>query len=742
MAIPSNQEGNRVLLGQYLDRVQRMGATLDLLAKDGILAKRGYKIHYAIDFAEIYSFSYRQDFNQILDPYPNEAQAERDIRGRMALGYIFSNTFDQLVLLPPYIAEFTDHLKRLRANLAERTVRGEEELKRKGGTLLPSDIQEILGRVTNPTETLAYEEAERISHFAADHYGDLYAWLQVNESIEAIQRMQDLVKSKKIIPMSEHFEGIHIDDEDVFKKGNALYNTVSQRASLKRDTNSYMDALACAYVESLNAHLKRKKEYLVLISHTKSVSQDFGQSETVIEGIKIRYVRDLDYFLTYLIYRSPEDEGHIVNLIGEVKQLHNRMISKEEIDAVKEASEWVSELKKKIEQKRNLEFTLAQPALEAKELKSARLLIDILNNNKSIIENMRKRTISILHDINDRSRRLYLLASFMNDEVRRVIQRHSEISAQYQYVQLSYIPSEPPLHLNASYPMVRKLTNLQQQQVWDDVALKKAFVSLATEAGEDTETYLLLAYIACLDSDWDRACTNLDQGLHLANLRPEERRDLLLFKCHILRRTVSCKDAFKECYKGWSEWDDDPGFNRLMAVIIWQALRNADDLSYVNVILQNDQKYMNIMLRNSTSIDINLAIKHALRAEQCKGMDNTLKGQIFNTLAYLYTDESIKQGLPSYLELARAYISKLRAVISEEDWIGRFYHTRGLVSLVMAGAEQQDAAKKEQLLLEAIRDFKKTKEDQHLEFEVRIVQEHLEEAESKLNSLRKTLEKP
>jgi hypothetical protein len=739
MTTSSNQEGNRALLNQYLDLVHRLGITLDLLAKDSILAQKGYKIHYAVDFAEMYSFSYRKDLDQIVDAYPDEEQAERDIRARMALGYIFSHTFHRLVLLPPYVAEFTDHLKRVRANLAERTVRGEEELKRRSREPLPPDIQEILRRVKNSTETLRPEEAEKISRFAADHFGDLYAWIQANELIDTIQPMQDLIRSKKVIPVIEYFTDVQISDKDVFNRGHDLYEPIFLKRKRTRSPQSYMDAVACAYVESYNTHLKNEGKYLVLITHSKSVDQAIGQSKSItIEGVKLPYIRNLDYFLTLLIYRGSEDKDQIKKLIGELKQVRNSIEKiKDEIDAVKEASKWIYELKTKIEQKINLELALAKPDVEAEKLAMARLLIDIFNKNEGVIENIRKKTVSILHEISDSNRRLDTVASIMNPEITRSIQRHSEVST--QHLQLSYIPTEPPVCLTASYPMVRKLSNLQQQQKLDDVALKKTFVDLVTEA-EEAETCLLQAYVACLESDLPKARTHLDRGLGLANLPAEEKRDLLLFKCHLLRRTAPCQDTFDECFEGWSAWDDDPGFNRLMALVIWQALQQAlqnkdtNDLGHIEDILRNDQKYVKVMLRNNTVVDIDLAIKHALRAERSQDMHNTLKGQVFNTLAYLYAEKAIQQNDPHYLRLAHEYTSKLRAVIREEDWIGRFYDTRGYVCLFMAKAEQ-DTAKKQQLLLEAVSDFKKALKDEHPEFEGEIIQKHLEMAEKELNAL-------
>jgi hypothetical protein len=81
----------------------------------------------------------------------------------------------------------------------------------------------------------------------------------------------------------------------------------------------------------------------------------------------------------------------------------------------------------------------------------------------------------------------------------------------------------------------------------------------------------------------------------------------------------------------------------------------------------------------------------------------------------------------SVLTKADEYIEQLSAVISPKDWLGRFYDTRGFVSLTKARVTQTLEEKKA-LLAKAIADFELALQDEYLQGDAELVQAHLEEA--------------
>src|SRR5450432_1271502 len=97
------------------DFLRSVRSALDLLLADTECLESGCTYHYVVDFAAIYSYVYKTSSTPFL-ALPGDSDKHTFARHQMALQTLFNNTYP-LLLIPPYSAELSNHLRSLAMNI-------------------------------------------------------------------------------------------------------------------------------------------------------------------------------------------------------------------------------------------------------------------------------------------------------------------------------------------------------------------------------------------------------------------------------------------------------------------------------------------------------------------------------------------------------------------------------------------------------------------------------------------------
>lgn len=738
------------LLSEWSALVDTLETTLKVLNKDLILTAKGWKIHYAVDFAEVYAFAHKSLGKPIVEAIPGEDSETRFVRGQISLAYVFSPEFSPLVLLPPYLLELKDHINHIRGWIGGNAVNVEMQTLRNSveKSLRDSDLYDeviMIAKKESAGETIGRSDYRTIARFVAGYLKDIYAWVAMAEAGKATSVITDLIKTGKLQPASDYFTGIDYPLEKIVERGEEFYDIIFSERGHARSYQSYMDGLACSYVEYLNSRLNSRRECLVLIAHSIYAQRAMDKADAIELGGdigKLPYIRDMDYFLTYLTHSEassdevPRGIAKSMEVLTNFKQIQDQdRISVEASAILAHAERLISALKLRINSKENLDVALGQKGKHLLdharniqlvsstiEDRLARFVLRVLADDKRVVEEIRTETDRVREEIAESSRALYELfrVGYLSTSELETISRYSKSQTPHQ-VLLRGFGGEPPVRLSFKHPDVREFARLFDRvgDVEGARDLKQKLIEIASEPSPDLpEIHLLLAYVMCSLGDWEIALAELDRGLSMLQAVDGERREFLFLRCLVLRRLSRLEDALASCLEGLCKWPNAAVFNREMAVIIWQSLGK-----------EEEKKRISLKLGQIASLDV--AISYALQALKDRRTDPFLRAQVLNTLAYLHAERGRR------IDIARAekYLKGLSEAISEKDWVGRFYDTRGFIYLVLAKTKAA-RADRNLLLQQAVRDFQMALRDKEMVADERkIVQKHSTDAQTLLHTV-------
>lgn len=760
-------------LSSYRSIVDTMTATLGVLRDDVQLAQDGWRIIYAVDFAELYEFAYKS-LSSIVESLPEEQEEARFVRGCVALEYIFSDKFDKLILLPPYQLELADHIKlaqgRLLDEMFDRVKKRQRQLKGEvrtslQGAILSEKIREI-ARERGELHRFTDEEHRNMGQMAVDYFKDLSTWVALNEGIEGVEKLATLVKRGKVVTDTKIHRSVQSYRAEITKRAQEIYVPLLERRGHKRSAPSHIDALACAYIEHLNTQLNPQKEYLVLISHShhmKEVILSESQRKRKDGEVQLPpYVRDLDYFLarlTHSSYHLPKDKNQAKAVLDSIQEsekifanFHHirddvmklermpersssdagRTVQDRALDLIKILKPTLNSLENRAlidnEESESLKEKARKAAVRVqdKESQVARLIFEWLYpKGMPVMESLQRADEKLKAALSETSRSLYQVFRLLSADL-APFRADISLDQDTEVILLTGMPGEPPLSLRFTEEGVQNLAVLlsYHHRNYDADAIEKLrefLIDLAAQTGaESPGVHLLIAYVMCMTSDWEVALEELELGC--TKLKSvDDQREFLFLRTLILRKLSAWQQAFDVCLEGIAGQGErqDARLNREMAVVIWKCLETHEN-----------QEHVCKKLGKVPSID--LAIYYAKEAKTIvwkdSHNDHFLLGQICNTLAYLHAEK----GSNADLRMADDYLKELARVIPETQWVNRFFDTQGYVRFKKS-LKENDPREKRKLLQDALADFQKAVSRKSAgDWEQEIEEQHLREVQEAL----------
>jgi len=334
------------ILGLYDNLIQ--------VKSDFELQEAGFKLHYAIDFAALFLYSYplMRLVDQVLVGYSTPTEDERVralVRQNTAVLFGVSYSPGKNILLPPYERELHYFYRFIEKrnlnviankNLLDKIANIVIEIER------DKEIQTILSLVIDG-QVLTTNQKTRLQKILEDNYRYIWTLLTTqSQQRSGLTRMTDLLISKGLKPLRDAFPDITIAPIDVDIKEGEWQEKFEEdernqrgaqegRASLR--TLQYAqkaDARVCEYLKLLNEQLNPIGEAVVLVTPADTITRVLSPHKFVIgpNSQPIQPVRGLPYLLARMLCSNPPDfqaidRDKLQKNLGTIERYNNLLIS-------------------------------------------------------------------------------------------------------------------------------------------------------------------------------------------------------------------------------------------------------------------------------------------------------------------------------------------------------------------------------------------------------------------------------
>jgi hypothetical protein len=699
---------------------------LDLLLRDVELMEKGFKFSYIVDFAAIYAYLYRKS-DHLFIQIPGESEDKTFARLQMALHILFTSRSHRLLLIPPYQEELSSHLRMLETNaaLANAGIKGfflEPERRSPYKDRLSRLISESTAfqdYIQLRNKQLKQEEVDEKLQRAAveiakDFFPELYTTIALVESTGNRENLEMLLRDRILLNSDEEIpECQEIDYSG--ERTDEWYKKIIRMRGGARAVQSYTDAMACTYVETANRILNPKKQIVVFVAPSRSVETCLRECKMICaDDANPGVVRDLTYCLLSLIQKN--DKARISGNLQMVKRL---LEVYESVIPV----EWRSKGEHAAREWNRCEnlllltdssMTVVFP--EEGMSNSDRIFLDLLYRlqqvagNKEIITQQIEETLSGLH------RETIELNMLVPTSHTIETLRNIKVNSKGRGVQLVFpaLLGELPFPISFTDRNVRALARNVGELKEDSspgsvMSLRTLVLEAANKPDAAPEHHLLAGYILALEGRYETALADLEAGL--INASGAERLELLFLTAAIHRKLYHAKEACEALEEALAIDKDDLRLNIEYAKALWLKWREQADRHANIQYLDSALKHLSRASKNVTT-DVN-KVKQARIENVSAYVHKVLLAQIENVSAYIYTEQAMNSALrrADNFKQAEAHIDTLGKLLPEEDWIGRFFDTRGYLRYAKANSLGPASWPEKKALLEsAARDVAKSLE--------------------------------
>ena len=312
--------------------VRMLRDRLKMLETDLRLLKEGWRLHFAVDFAEIFRIAYPLSNYRIIDALPEEGEYETFSRELATLCFIFAKVKDKvisegesLIMLPPYIDEMQATLSLVKQDLM-RVYVFNEMLRRVHESVFSdvrfadTGVQAIVSSYRSGNEPLSAEECNKIATYVMENYKGILSAV-VAPSRHGGPLLAKMISDQTLLPVAAYFQKT-LSREELAALGlerilnNELINQqltqwLPSISKIPRRKDAFIpnrnDAAACAILKQVNDNLKGMKAMLLLVSHSYAMQE--AVNPVLIDSPVTRSVpgvRDLNYFWFYYAHRHKD----------------------------------------------------------------------------------------------------------------------------------------------------------------------------------------------------------------------------------------------------------------------------------------------------------------------------------------------------------------------------------------------------------------------------------------------------
>jgi hypothetical protein len=710
----------RVFLGEML-------RGLELLEADLEASSRNIEYLYVVDFAALYAYAYSEihdDFSVALPDEPRERLVARRV---IALKLIFEQDRRELVLIPPYAAELRNHVRAesIRVSLADLDTRSMYRAKLQALISHSAEFVEFL-RSARSDASVANEVRQKALEVGKRFFPELYAVLagQTRAGLKALHALFErgaLVDSEHAIP-----EMVGFDYGSARASIDGWYRPLSKRRGALRAFQTFIDALACGYVQRANEILNASGKVVVFVAPS-GVVRDVLRHHNLVSiatGTPVECVRDLDYFLLEFSHRR--DLNAVRESVRSIKSLLATLDAADSPDVALRVDQLSigQDTSEKWREAENyllmggthlLEDLIATIPAAAPDEVFLSLLQELYKAARDSPAEMEREGLELISTLKADIFELYkwippprAVASFLPLDIDQI--------AKGARIRFPGFVDDAPVVLRIVEPAVvsfAKRLKAVADHVSRDALLEMRAVVLASAAQAEAgpEEHLLAAYMLALEGKPDPALREIDRGMLAAG--DAGHAELYYLAGMIRRRLFEPARAIEMLEKALAIRPTDERFLLEVAKAYWLT-------AYSKRLI--DRPGATDWLRRARDA-VERAAGHGQSNE-----DATFDAQLNNVRAFVSCEIALSESSSwrTDLEVAFASIAELELLIPEREWIGRFFDTRAWVAYTRASLDASIApADRRVLLLRALADVQRALElETTVDSRKHLLQEH------------------
>lgn len=701
----------------YIDQIKNYSSYLSALRKayDSVTETRNlrggrFRLHYITDFSEVVGFCF--PFKKIhgLETGDWETPHRLRLRERLALWNLFGR-YGKLIILPPHRLELHNYVRRLREELRRGISRREDISDFRARILSAEKIIELrqLIQKWESTKMLSATERMAISDFIQDNYLELEV-LRTIGNLNGLDTLRALIRNQSVV-FVEDFIDLRIEEQEVKKGARVWYpDILRNRHAEEKEYASYLDAIACFFLEKINAVLIPRGEFAMLVSRSKALLKVLDETGRVnlllnhqkdlqtnsgseLQEHKFSVTRNLDSILAESLIENLEakgaglssqfesnlktvlttyeaakgsmsnDEEKLKNVIESIQELYETMIRIDNYDLFRIPDDRGNVRLKYLE--------------DTGIVNTMRVLKAIVESDDQLSEEIETRQMRL----NEELKRLTSKLRNRFEKVRRIPQIDdlhritvNEVNLGAGSVFFRGIHGEMPTRIAFQNPRVLSLAKDLFEEMKDPNSLDviSEYLTRINDAkqndmfNEELQEYnLLYAYMEILVGNYEAALKRLADAI--PRTKGKAKLEMYYLTAFISRKKEYTVRGIESCVKGLKlSISREPRILREKGVLVWQAQRSKNSRTILEV---------NRLLNQSPTLTLSIQLtREAL--ENTTEEDEILKYQCLNGLAYLYAES----GEPDEIKAALGYFKQLKKEFPDQrGWPSRFFDTRGFI---------------------------------------------------------------
>jgi hypothetical protein len=655
---------------RFLEEMER---ELKLLEDDLLLKREGFRYSYVVDFSAIYAYIYKTFTWRSIQGVHSKWRERTFARWQVALKLLFADPRRPLLLIPPYAAELRNHLDliSMQIDLAGIDLRERYIITLKRLISRSPEFRSFI-RLGHDPRAAALEVGKSF-------FPELYAVVTcaVTRSLDTLRNLFATGVLKDAEPELPEMKDFSYDSSR--ESTDKWYAAIMELRKEDRAYQSFVDALACSYIEIANKKMNADRRIIVFVSPSGHVKQTIADQELIHTptGLRLTVVRNLDYFLLSSTHRDDLSKirdtlrlfQELLRVYGRDQQLRGSLAEQsrrllQDTDSLWRQAEnrlllsdsiLLDEIKLlNIDQSIQERFlALLQLIAEAAEQES----VELERQAGQLITELRDGIVHL-----DRLVPVERFARVLGElEVKRLKQK---VRIRFPALQ-DELPVTIEFHDTFVAQLARRLEGtVNRPSATTAIALRQEIMELASKEDGNTEHCFLAAYLLAMESKLDAALAEVHRCLR--SNKAGGRKELLFLAALLHRKLTQPLEAKELILQALSEDKSEPRFQLECGRILWQ-----------------------LSFRESSEADrdvslLRQAIGHftlCLSKESEALYDPEFRAQVENALAYVYCELAFldPDSRTRNLELAENHLSRLGELLPVADWIGRFHDTTAWV---------------------------------------------------------------
>lgn len=551
-------------LREYIQACTYLSKDLEQAINDlDFVSRPDHEIYYSVDFSELYEYIFPSDasrdfvvFPKAFDDNEDEKIAAKAIQ-QLILRYILLELDPkEIVLLPPYLLEFTNFINKYGSDLFIELIRNANRLYKRIQQIASENITDQILEICQKAQesSLTAEEEEILVRFIGK-YGQFQS---IMENIDAQnspwQRLKQLDPKSTFKKLD--FSTLHLNEEKDFE----IYTRwVRKLDELRRSESatSKIDAVAIQMLYSINREWPSNQR-LILITRSKfmheiyknEVEDKSGNWEDTGNYYLLRHPRVFGLILPAKLADSPYNRDYLVNLLDRI----NRFLAEckscqlEDMQIKASLQKQITEIEEQWQKIQQFAVTLGSSAynspMEKRNLaKQAQIIMDGIRNQFHKGQLVRYLE-SLYLELDENHEYLRLSLQGLPEPLKTIkvqANHHGQMAISLNNL---FMPFRLYLESDAAIEKLRKVTARKVFSSHDFIDFLKQ-----NPEQEDNEICLVKAYVWGVMGRWDMAEAHCRMALSQENLSVNLTNEIQYFLAVCISQQQASGDSLLEALR-------------------------------------------------------------------------------------------------------------------------------------------------------------------------------------------------